>query len=52
MQVSFGLATLELRLDICNFGDHQRDETQPSPLKLLLPYSHQEMLQLVIIASK
>lgn len=30
MQFSFGLATLELRLDICSFGDHQRDETQPS----------------------
>ena len=52
MQFSFSLATLELRLDICSFGDHQRDETQPSPLKLLVPYNHQEGLQLVITALK
>lgn len=52
MQFSFELATLELRFDICSFGDHQRYETQPSPLKLLVPYNCQEVLQLVITASK
>ncbi len=52
MQFSFGLATFKLRPDLCSFGDHQRDKTQPSPLNLLVPYSHQEGLQLVITASK
>ncbi|KAA6426393.1 MAG: hypothetical protein FRX49_03504 [Trebouxia sp. A1-2] len=43
LMFSFELATLELRFDICSFGDHQRYETQPSPLKLLVPYNCQEL---------